>query len=245
MTIRIIVNGAQGKMGLLACETLASHPDFELVAQLNREHNLTAAIKETQAQIVIDLTRADCVYNNSLAIIEQGVRPVIGTTGLLPDQIQVLQQRCEAQKLGGLIVPNFSIGAILMMHFSALASQFFSEVEIIESHHQNKQDAPSGTAIKTAEMIAAARRGHKNQLDIHQLLPGARGALHQDVPIHSVRLPGVLARQQVEFGNQGETLSITHNTIDRACFKPGILLACQRVMHLHSLHYGLEFILNH
>lgn len=243
MTNRVIVNGAKGKMGRLACEIINKHPSFQLVAELGREDNLQRSIKKTKANIVIELTRADCVYNNSLTIIKNNAHPVIGASGLLPEQIHTLQNLCNEQKLGGLIVPNFSIAAVLMMRFAAIAAQFLPEVEIIEAHHQQKLDAPSGTAIKTAEMIAASRREKRNQLELKELLPGARGATYDDVNIHSLRLPGVLAHQQVIFGNTGETLIITHNSIDRSSFMPGIILACEQVSQIHALYYGLEHLL--
>jgi len=164
MTVAVIVNGANGKMGALACQTIQNHPEFELVAALGRQDDLGQHIDTTQAKIVVDLTRADCVYTNALTIIQHHAHPVIGTSGLVDDQIQTLQSQCQDQQLGGIIVPNFSIGAILMMHFSAIASRFLSEVEIIETHHQQKPDSPSGTAIKTADLIAAHRETAKNQL---------------------------------------------------------------------------------
>lgn len=243
MLTRVIVNGAHGKMGSLACETLNNHPEFELVAQLGRQDDLSQAILNTKAQVVVDLTRADSVYQNSLTIIKHGAHPVIGASGLLPDQIKELTALCEAQRLGGLIAPNFSISAVLMMIFAAKAAEYFTEVEIIETHHQQKLDAPSGTALKTAEMIAAARKKSKNQLNLKELIPGARGGTHCDVNIHSLRLPGVLARQQVIFGNPGETLSITDDSVDRSCFMPGVVLACQKVLELTTLIYGLEHVL--
>ncbi|WP_133136441.1 4-hydroxy-tetrahydrodipicolinate reductase [Legionella rowbothamii] len=243
MLTRVIVNGASGKMGELACETLNVHPEFTLVAQLGRQDNLAQAIHDTQAQIVVDLTRADTVYQNSLTIINNGARPVIGTSGLLPEQVKNLTIKCEEQGLGGVIAPNFSISAVLMMLFAAKAAEYFSEVEIVETHHQQKLDAPSGTALKTAEMIAAARKSPKNKLILKELIPGARGGTHCDINIHSLRLPGVLARQQVIFGNAGETLSITDDSISRNCFMPGIVLACQKVMTLNGLIYGLEHLL--
>lgn len=243
MLTRVIVNGARGKMGALACETLASHNDFELVAQLTKQDNLAQAIKDTNAQIVVDLTRADSVYDNALTIIKNGASPVIGTSGLVSNQIKELTEECESRQLGGIIVPNFSIGAVLMMSFAAKASEYLSEVEIIEAHHQQKLDAPSGTALKTAEMIAAARKNAKNKLELKELIPGARGGSHHGINIHSIRLPGVLARQEVIFGNLGETLSITHDTIDRKCFMPGVILACQKVQGLNTLIYGLEHLL--
>lgn len=243
MLIRVIVNGAHGKMGTLACETLKNHPEFELSAQLSKNDDLGQAIEATQAQIVVDLTRADSVYQNSLTIIKHGAHPIIGTSGLLPAQIKELTAQCETQRLGGIIAPNFSISAVLMMLFAAKAGEYFSEVEIIETHHQQKLDAPSGTALKTAEMIAAARKKPKNQLNLKELIPGARGGTHADISIHSLRLPGVLARQQVIFANEGETLSITDDSISRSCFMPGIVLACQKVLGLSTLIYGLEHIL--
>ncbi len=243
MIARVIVNGAQGKMGTLACETLDNHNEFELVGSLGRNDNLAQAIKETEAQIVVDLTRADCVYENSMTIIHAGARPVVGTSGLIPSQIQTLTELSSSKKLGGIIVPNFSIGAVLMMIFAAKAAEYLSEVEIIEAHHQQKLDAPSGTALKTAEMIAAARVKPKNKLELKELIPGARGGSHHEINIHSLRLPGILARQEVLFGNLGETLSITHNSIDRHCFMPGVILACQKVQQLTTLVYGLEHVL--
>jgi 4-hydroxy-tetrahydrodipicolinate reductase len=243
MSTRVIVNGAHGKMGALASETLQRHPQFELVAQLSRNDNLAQTIRDTSAEIVVDLTRADTVYNNSLTIIKQGAHPVIGTSGLLSEQIKELSALCEAQNLGGIIVPNFSISAVLMMLFAAKAAEYFTEVEIIETHHQQKLDAPSGTALKTAEMIAAARKKSKNQLNLKELIPGVRGGTHHEVNIHSLRLPGTLARQEVVFGNVGETLTIIDNSIDRSCYMPGVVLACQKVLALKHLVYGLEHIL--
>lgn len=243
MLTRVIVNGSNGKMGLLACETLRDHPQFNLVAQLGKQDDLAQTIKTHNAQIVVDLTRADCVYENSLTIINHGARPVIGTSGLVSEQINELTSLCEAKQLGGLIVPNFSISAVLMMLFAAKAAAYLPEVEIIEAHHQQKLDAPSGTALKTAEMIAQARKSAKNKLALKELIPGVRGGSHHEINIHSIRLPGVLARQEVLFGNLGETLSITHDSNDRRCFMPGVVLACQKVLDLKTLVYGLEHVL--
>ncbi|CEK09387.1 4-hydroxy-tetrahydrodipicolinate reductase [Legionella hackeliae] len=243
MAIRVIVNGAQGKMGKLACETIKNHPDFELVGGLTRQDNLRQSIMNLQADIVVDLTRADCVYENSLAIIESGAHPVIGTSGLDTDQIETLKTYCQREKLGGIIAPNFSISAVLMMRFAAEAARLLPEVEIVEMHHQQKFDAPSGTAVKTAEMIAKARTTNPQGIKGHELIMGARGGSHQGVTIHSLRLPGVVARQQVIFGTTGETLTITHDSIDRISFMPGVVLACQKVKNLDSLYYGLEHLL--
>lgn len=237
---RIIVNGANGKMGALACKAIAEHPHFKLVGKLTRADNLYRAILDTQAQIVIDLTTKDCVYDNTSAIIRAGAHPVIGTSGLFDKEIDELKKRCDAQQLGGLIVPNFSIAAILMMRFAAIAARFLPEVEIIETHHPQKLDAPSGTAMKTAALIHESAQSTKPQSNLKEMLPGARGAIYHGVPIHSLRLPGVLARQEVIFGNTGETLTVLHNTLDRSSFMPGLILACEKVMQLDTLYYGLD-----
>ena len=244
MQSRVIVNGAHGKMGSKVCETISNHPSFLLVAALGRDDDLQREIINTKAQIVVELTRADCVYENSLTIIKNNAHPVVGASGLLPEQIETLQMLCAEKKLGGIIVPNFSIAAVLMMRFAAAAACFLPEVEIIEAHHPQKLDAPSGTALKTAEMIAAARRGEKKQLPVRELVSGARGATHHNVNIHSLRLPGILARQQVIFGNTGETLTITHDSIDRDSFMSGVILACERVQDIDTLYYGLEYFLD-
>jgi 4-hydroxy-tetrahydrodipicolinate reductase len=239
---RIVVNGALGKMGQIASVTLAGHPDFELVDTLGREDNLRDSIVNTRADIVVDLTSADVVYQNALTIIEQGASPVIGTSGLLAEQITELRQRCDAQGLGGIVVPNFSIGAVLMMQFAAIAARYMPDVEIIEAHHPQKKDAPSGTAIKTADLIAKVRK-KKLPYACKEVLKGARGALSQNVAIHSLRVSGVLAEQEVLFGQTGETLSIMHRTNDRISFMPGLIIACQQVTSLKTLCYGLEHLL--
>ena len=240
---RVIVNGAYGKMGRLACVTLAEHPEFALVASLGRADNLAEAIQAERPDLVVDLTSAESVYDNALTTIEAGVHCVIGTSGLLEAQIDDLRQRCELKHCGGIIVPNFSISAVLMMRFAAMAAAYLPNVEIIEAHHPQKADAPSGTAIKTAEMIADARACAPDNLLCKELITGALGAKHRDIPIHSIRLPGVLAEQQVIFGHHGETLSLSHRTLERASFMPGLVLACQRVCSFNTLYYGLETLL--
>jgi len=242
--IGIIVNGAQGKMGQLACAAIQEHSEFELLAGLGRSDDLKQAIGDLGADIVVDLTRADSAYQNTLTIIKQGAHPVIGTSGLLDAQIDELRALCAAEKLGGLIVPNFSIAAVLMMQFAAKAAHYLPDVEIVEAHHPAKAEAPSGTAIKTADVIAKARTQAANLPDCQEILPGALGALHHDVRIHSMRLPGTLAQQDVIFGQLGETLTLRHQTMDRLSFMPGVLLACQKVQELDSLVYGLDQLLD-
>lgn len=242
--VGVIVNGAQGKMGQLACETLKKHTEFELLAGLGRSDDLAQAIGDLKARIVVDLTRADSVYHNAQIIIHQGACPVIGTSGLLDVEIETLQSLCAAKKLGGLIVPNFSIAAMLMMQFAAKAAHYLPEVEIMEAHHPAKAEAPSGTALKTADMIAKARTRAPHLPRCQEIVPGALGALYQDVRIHSMRLPGTLAQQDVIFGQLGETLTLRHQTMDRLSFMPGVVLACQKVQSLGGLVYGLDQLLD-
>lgn len=244
MAIRVIVNGANGKMGQMAVKTLEQHSDFSIVGKLGRKDSLADTIKKTQAEIVIDLTNADSVFSNTKTIIENGAHPVIGTSGLLKDQVAELKKLSEVKKLGGIIAPNFSIGAVLMMKYAQEFAKYFPHVEIIEMHHQKKLDSPSGTAVRTAELISAARK-QKPEIpsNTREVVKGARGASYEDIAIHSVRLPGLVAHQQILFGGTGETLTIRHDTIDRECFMPGIVLCCRKVQSLKNLVVGLENLL--
>ncbi len=190
---------------------------------------------------MVDFTTPQAVFANAKIIIEQNARPVIGTTGLGTDQIEELKAQCEKKQLGGIIAPNFSMGALLMMKFAAEAARFLNHSEIIEMHHPQKLDAPSGTAIKTAQMMAAANPTSK---ETTQTKPSsARGENHHGIPIHSLRLPGFYSHQTVVFGDYGEVLTICHQGIDRQCCAPGIILACQKVGSLNHLVYGLEHLL--
>lgn len=221
--MKVIVNGAQGRMGSETVKTIEAAQDMELLASLGREDNLEKALNSFDADIVIDFTTPDVVYANTQCIIEHGVHPIIGTTGLSADQIKTCQAQAHAKSLGGIIAPNFSLGAIMLMKLSLIASEYFPDIEIIETHHPKKLDKPSGTALKTAALIQEQRQC--------------------DIPIHSVRLPGFVANQEVIFGGQAETLSIHHRTLDRSCFMPGVLLACRRVKSLNELIYGLESLI--
>lgn len=244
MPINILVNGAFGRMGQMTVKTITEHPNFTLVGQTGREYDLKKSIKDSKADIVIDFTHPDAVFENTVAIIESGARPVIGTSGLKVNQIHTLQERCEKLKLGGMIAPNFSLGAVLMMKYAREIAKYLPNVEIIEMHHVNKADSPSGTAMRTAEMLAeGAITPNPSAKPSHENVVGARGANYQDIPIHSIRLPGLLAHQQIIFGNTGETLTLRHDSIDRQCFMPGVCLACEKVMKLDKLMYGLETVL--
>jgi 4-hydroxy-tetrahydrodipicolinate reductase len=242
-TLRILINGAKGRMGQEAVKAIEADADCLLVGQGSRTDNLAELIQTCHPDIVVDFTNAEAVYENTLTIIEQGVHPVVGTTGLLPEQLSRLQQLCADKQLGGIIAPNFSIGAILMMRFAEQAAAYFSHVEIIEMHHEGKLDAPSGTAIKTAELIANRHADLQPLPPCKETLIGSRGANLHHIPIHAIRLPGLVAHQQVIFGAPAETLTLKHDTINRACFMPGLLTACKKVVHLQSLVYGLENLL--
>lgn len=242
--INVIINGINGKMGRVIKESITAQPNLNLVAGTNRQDNLTEVVKTTGADVVIDFTTPQAVYTNIEAIINAGAHPVVGTTGLTLEEINILMKRCQVKKLGGIIAPNFFLGAVLMMKYAKDAARYFPDAEIIEMHHPFKVDVPSGTAIKTAQMMAeacfsATKRVVKEEASRNL----ARGLLKNNVLIHSIRLPGLFSHQSVIFGGNGETLTIRHDGIDRGSTMPGIFLACQKVMELDHLVYGLENIL--
>ena len=244
MQINILVNGAFGRMGQMTVKTLSEYPGFNLVGQTGRDYDLKKSIHDSQAQVVVDFTSAEAVFKNCQAIIEAGAHPVIGTSGLTAKQIDILRKNCADLKLGGMIVPNFSLGAVLMMKYAKEIVKHMPHVEIIEMHHENKMDCPSGTAMRSAEMLAEAQQIINQPIKpSHENISGARGANHHNIPIHAIRLPGFLAHQQIIFGNTGETLTLRHDSIDRQCFMPGVCLACEKVMGLEHLVIVLEEIL--
>ncbi len=241
--IKTIINGANGSMGSLACEHVERDADLTLVARATRSDNLAQLIRETQADVVVDLTDADSVFTNAQLILNAGARPVIGTTGLLAEQISELSALCQKHHTGGIIAPNFSIGAILMMRFAKEAARYMPDVEIIEMHHPLKLDSPSGTSLKTADLIEQGREQHPDFIQGKETIPGARGANHHNIAIHSVRLPGLVAHQTVLFGGHYETLTLRHDTLHRESFMPGILLAVKKAMTINELVYGLENVI--
>lgn len=244
MTINVLINGGFGKMGTLAAKAVTEHPNLSLVGQTSREYDLKQSIADSKADIVIDFTHPDAVFQNSLTIIETGARPVIGTSGLKPEQVRQLQAKCKELKRGGIIAPNFSLGAVLMMKCAKEIVKYLPNVEVIEMHHDKKADSPSGTAMRTAQLLAEGNRNvNANYNQGKETIPHARGAMHMNVPIHSVRLMGLLAHEQIVFGNTGETLTLRHDSLDRLCFMPGICMACEKVMELDHLVYGLEEVL--
>lgn len=259
--IRVAVAGAGGRMGKEVVKMVLEDPDFRLVAAVNLSDegldagtlvglpacgvtlskDLELALVEGKPQVLVDFTTPQSAYANTLTAIKHGVRPVIGTTGFTPEQIEDLDKQCQERGIGGLIAPNFSIGAILMMKFAAQAAKYFPHLEIIEYHGDQKLDAPSGTAVKTAELIAMnreeLRQGNPNE---EETIDGARGGYYNGFRIHSVRLPGVFAQQEVIFGGFGQTLKIRHDSYERAGYMPGVNLAIKKVLEYEGLIYGFE-----
>ncbi len=239
--IRVLVNGALGRMGSESVKAVSEAEDMTLVAQTDQNDDLASTIKDTNPQVVVDFTNPSSAYQNANIIVDSGVGGVIGTTGFKPDEIKQLANVCENRSPAVLIAPNFAIGALLLMHFSKIAAKHMNDVEIIELHHPAKVDAPSGTAVKTAELISESRK--ESNVPRGTFEEGARGKLFSGIPVHSVRLPGLLAHQEVIFGGEGQTLHIRHDTISRSSFMPGVLLACREVIKRQGLIYGLDTIL--
>jgi 4-hydroxy-tetrahydrodipicolinate reductase len=243
--IKVGVLGARGRMGREASGCVEGAPDTELFAQVDQDDSLDALIG---SDVVVDFTHVAAVMGNLRWCVEHGLDVVVGTSGFSDERLAEVRSWTDQQPNARvLIVPNFSIGAILMMRFAAQAARFFDSAEIIELHHANKMDAPSGTALRTAGLIAEARAksglgappdATKEELD------GARGATVDDIHVHSVRLAGLVAHQEVLFGGQGETLTIRHDSLDRASFMPGVLAAVRGIASLPpGLTVGLEPLL--
>ncbi|WP_100331400.1 4-hydroxy-tetrahydrodipicolinate reductase [Bacillus xiapuensis] len=264
-TIKVIIAGPRGRMGREAVKMVQETEHFHLEAVLDRKHNgkvlsdiegfqgvnadiytdIDECFSQHQADVFIDLTTPETGYIHTKKALESGIRPVVGTTGFTDSQLAELKELAEEKELGCIIAPNFAIGAVLMMKFSQMAAKYFQDVEIIELHHDRKLDAPSGTAVKTAQMIAeereAKKQGHPEEKETIQ---GARGAVIDGMHIHSVRLPGLIAHQQVMFGADGQTLSIRHDSYNRASFMSGVRICVETVMKVETLVYGLENILD-
>ena len=241
--MKVAVLGAKGRMGTEAVTAISDAKDLQLVAQLDLGDSLDQLVT-SGAQVVVDFTHPDAVMKNLEFAITNGISVVVGTTGFDNAKLAKLKTLLAANpKVGALIAPNFALGAVLMMQFSEVAAKYFESVEIIELHHANKVDAPSGTAVRTAQMITDARKkNNKAKMPdaTKDAIAGARGATVGDVPIHSVRSHGYVAHQEVIFGDPGETLSIRHDSINRAGFMPGVLLGVREVVKHPGLTVGLE-----
>ncbi|MGY0691756.1 4-hydroxy-tetrahydrodipicolinate reductase [Virgibacillus sp. FSP13] len=264
MSINVIIAGPRGKMGSEAIQMVTNEPSFELVACVDRINNgktlqdidglpdlavpifedVDGCLETIQADVFIDLTVPKAAFEHAKQALNHQVRPVIGTSGLTDVQLEILKQIAKEVKTGCVIAPNFAVGAVLMMQFAKMAAKHFSDVEIIEKHHDQKLDAPSGSAVKTAQLIKETReakhQGHPNE---EETIAGARGAEMDGMHIHSVRLPGLVAHQEVLFGGSGQTLTIKHDSYNRESFMAGIKFAINKVINLDEFVYGLENIL--
>ncbi|SOD64669.1 dihydrodipicolinate reductase [Streptomyces zhaozhouensis] len=244
---RVAVIGAQGRMGAEAVRAVEAADDLELVAALGRGDRLET-LTEAGAEVAVELTHPDAVMENLAFCVAHGVHGVVGTTGWTEERLATLRGRLAAAPgVGVLIAPNFGIGAVLTMRFARQAARYFESVEIVESHHPGKADAPSGTAVRTAQLVAEARRaaGLGDQPDATTTaLDGARGASVDGVPVHAVRLRGLVAHQEVRFGDEGEILTIAHDSMNRSSFMPGVLLGVRRVVEVPGLTFGLEHFLD-
>jgi 4-hydroxy-tetrahydrodipicolinate reductase len=247
MSIKVAVLGAQGRMGSEVVKAVTAAGDMEIVCAIDVNDDINQLVT-SGAQVVVDFTHPDSVMKNLDFAINHDVSVVVGTTGFDEKKLAEIKVWLSAHpKVGALIAPNFGLGAVLMMQFAAQASKYFESVEIVELHHPNKADAPSGTAARTAELITEARKS-MNKATMPDAttteLDGARGAKVGDVPVHSVRLRGLVAHQEVILGDIGETLTIRHDSIDRTGFMPGVLLGIRNVINTPGLTFGLEHFLD-
>ena len=247
MTVRVGVLGAKGKMGAEVCNAVERADDLSLVAAIDAGDELST-LTDAGAEVVVDFTHPDVVMGNVEFLVNCGIHCVVGTTGFTEERLSTLRGWLDVTPgLGVLIAPNFAIGAVLTMKFSEIAAKYYESVEVIELHHPRKADAPSGTAARTAQLIAAARAeaglSAAGPDATSQELDGARGALVDDVRVHSIRLSGLIAHQEVLFGAEGETLTIRHDSMDRTSFMPGVLLAVRNVPKLPGLTVGLDSLL--
>lgn len=271
-SIRVAVCGATGKMGREVVKTVLRDSALALVAAVDLNHvgedagtvsgydspanllieaDLKAMLAAKQPQVCVDFTHPSQVFGNTMALIEAGCCPVVGTTGLSPEQLNEIESALDQKGIGGMVIPNFAIGAVLMMKFAAQAARYFDHAEIIELHHNRKADAPSGTAIKTAELMSEAlQQAGKSQfiaseVPEKEIYAGARGAkVGCNIHVHSVRLPGYVAHQEVLLSGPGQILTLRHDSMDRQSFMPGVALAVKAVIHRPGLTYGLEHLLD-
>ncbi len=252
--MRVLVNGALGRMGTETVKAVLNEKDLELVAVVDAaegssggmkvEQDLVAAIKTAKPDVMVDFTKPAVVMENLRKALALGVHCVVGTTGFSQQDLEEVDKLAKDNKTSVLIAPNFALGAVVMMKLAVEAAKYFPNVEIIEKHHDKKLDAPSGTAIMTAKKIAEVRKkmqqGHPEE---KETMAGCRGADYEGMKIHSLRLPGYVASQEVVFGGQGETLRISTEPINRECYMPGVIMACRKIQEYQGLVYGLENIL--
>ena len=239
--MRVGVLGAKGKVGATMVAAVEAAEDLTYTAGVDAGDSLSL-FSDSQTEVVIDFTHPDVVMDNLKFLIDNGIHAVVGTTGFTDERLNQVESWVKTKpNVAVLIAPNFAIGAVLSMHFAKQAARFFESAEVIELHHPQKADAPSGTAGRTARLIAQARKGLPPNPDATSTgIEGARGADVDGIPVHSVRLAGLVAHQEVLFGTQGETLTIRHDSLDRTSFVPGVLLAVRKVGEHPGLTVGLE-----
>ncbi len=261
--IKVGVSGAAGRMGKEVVKTVINDSELELVCAIDKfqtgqnvyesviiESDTAKSIEINNPDVIVDFTEPSAVFENAKTYLNMGVAPVIGTTGLTVNQIEELKNLSQKKQKGCLIAPNFAIGAVLMMMFAKSAAKYFNNAEIIELHHNQKKDAPSGTAIKTAQMMSEVNPDfQEGNVQETELIQGSRGGLYKNgsgmgkINIHSIRMPGFVASQEVIFGSNGQTLTIKHDTINRECFMSGVVLAIKHVYKNNDFVFGLENIL--
>ena len=243
--IRVAVAGYRGRVGSVLAPALQAEDGIEYVGGIGHGDDLAAFLHEKRPRVVVDFTRPSEALHIALAAVAAGASPVVGTTGIPADGVDKLETACKDKKLGGIIAPNFAVGAVLMMHLAEMAAPHFDAVEVIEMHHAGKLDAPSGTALSTARRLAARRGGQpfSHRKAEKETLAGTRGGEEGSVAVHSVRLPGLVADQEIIFGLPGQTLTIAHRTTSREAYVPGVLLAIRRVVEGPRFYRGLDQML--
>ncbi len=245
MSLTVAVAGSDGRMGTEICRAIESAEGLALVGRYARGGpEIGQVLDECKPSVMVDVTHQDVATIHTLAALERGIAVVIGTSGVSRQDQDRIAGACNAGGAPCLLVPNFAIGAVLMMRFAAEAAKYMPDVEVIELHHEKKVDAPSGTAWRTAELIASARQGQRAESVQTGGAQGARGAAVEGVQVHSVRLPGFVGSQEVLFGSPGQRLSIRHDSIDRACFMEGVVMAVRGVRSLTGFHVGLDVLMN-
>ena len=243
--IRVVIAGHHGKVGSMLAAAFQAEPGIEYVGGVGAGDDLAAFLREKRPHALVDFTRPSVALHNALVAVAAGAAPVVGTTGIPSDGIDKLEVACRDKRVGGIVAPNFAIGAVLMMHLADIAAPHFAAAEIVEMHHDAKLDAPSGTALSTAKRLAARRgdRPFTHQKPEKETLAGTRGGEEGNVAVHSIRLPGFVADQEVIFGLPGQTLTITHRTTSREAYVPGVLLAIRMVTADPRFYRGLDQLL--
>jgi 4-hydroxy-tetrahydrodipicolinate reductase len=241
--IKVGVLGAAGRMGSETCRAVEADDDLELVARVRRDDPLQV-LKETGAQVAVDFTTPDAVKDNVAFLVDNGIHAVVGATGLSTNDLSDIESWVGSGRPNVFVAPNFAVGAVLMMSFAAQAAPHFDTAEIVERHHDKKLDSPSGTSLRTASMMNEARSARWETPNGKESLEGSRGGDSDGIHIHSLRVRGSVAHQEVILGSAGETLTIRHDSLDRSSFMPGVLLAIRRIASLEGLTVGLERLLD-